>query len=59
MSNCEWYQLLCKRQEQKKASMIASTDTIPNRIEDVNKQQLLYVAGVGIVTLAVVGFFTR
>jgi hypothetical protein len=39
--------------------MEASTDTIPERIQDMNQQQLLMVAGVGIAVLAMVGFFTR
>lgn len=59
MSSCEWYQLGCKWENRNKATMDAATDTIPERIEDVTRQQLLMVAGVGLGVLILVGFFTR
>ena len=59
MSDCQWYQLGCKWENRNKAAMEASTDTIPERIQDMNQQQLLIVAAVGIAVLAVVGFVTR
>ena len=59
MSDCKWYQLLCQRAERQNAVLQASTDTIPKTIKDVSQKQLLVVAGVGIVVLALVGFYTR
>jgi len=59
VSDCKWYQLLCQRKTRQNAVLRASTDTIPNNIKDVSQTQLLVVAGVGLVVLTMVGFYTR
>jgi hypothetical protein len=55
MSECKWYQFGCKRDQRVKIT----TDIIPERIEDITSTQLKTVAGIGLVSLILVGIFTR